>query len=408
DIKPANILIEEVSGKIYLADFGIARSDSSKTLTQTGLIMGTPNYISPEQVNGERIDSRSDIYAFGAMLYELITGGPIFSGNSSLEILYQHVNKEPPAMSQSVPNLPREIEFVVSKCLEKSPGQRFQSAEAMGDALDNKKAPSIYFRDRAARKSHRMLPRILAVILVVVAITSYFTLKDSSINEKSIDSNNSINSMSPRAKTPGAAKENGHSAGHSAGLSKKDTAKNKKKKTVPKSDKKKSPSATNSRMSENATAPGEVTQQLAGKVLFSAWPHGVEVWWEKNKLGDATQRFESAFPPGKYKFKFTLPGYTPQVKEITVLPNEIAKVHVKFLKYGFLSVSSNAPAQFFIDGEDCGSNLIHNKKLPIGKYTIKAVPIKNGFIGETKSVEVLQEKTEFVVFVLKKEGEIEK
>ncbi len=139
DIKPANIILEEEGDNIYLADFGIARSVSSQTMTETGSIMGSPYYISPEQIKGGAVDQRSDIYALGATLYELVTGKPVFSADSSEEILYKHVNSDPEQIGRVTPEISKRLKYIITRCLEKTPDKRFQNASEITEILSGRK-----------------------------------------------------------------------------------------------------------------------------------------------------------------------------------------------------------------------------------------------------------------------------
>ncbi|RME81633.1 MAG: serine/threonine protein kinase, partial [Planctomycetota bacterium] len=132
DIKPANIMVTK-RGHIKIMDFGLAKTKSHfASLTQSGDILGTPYYMSPEQAQGKTdIDERSDIYSLGVVLYEMITGIKPFKGDSSHVVLYKHIYESPLPPSQFVANLHLSLETIVLKCLEKDPSQRFQSAKEL-------------------------------------------------------------------------------------------------------------------------------------------------------------------------------------------------------------------------------------------------------------------------------------
>jgi len=133
DIKPANLIIA-TDGTLKVADFGIARIDTS-TLTQTGMVMGTPSYMSPEQCQGREIDHRSDLFSVGVVLYELLTGERPFGGSVEM-IAYKICNEEPRPPSQvSLRPLPPGLDGLVMKALAKAPEARFQSASAFHQAL---------------------------------------------------------------------------------------------------------------------------------------------------------------------------------------------------------------------------------------------------------------------------------
>ena len=132
DIKPANVIITH-DGAVKVMDFGIARAldGAQNTMTQTGTVMGTPQYLSPEQALGKPIDTRSDLYAVGCLLYELLTGRPPFVGETPLSVVYQHVQDEPRLPSQVSDTVPPELDGLVMRSLAKDPDDRFQSAEEM-------------------------------------------------------------------------------------------------------------------------------------------------------------------------------------------------------------------------------------------------------------------------------------
>ncbi len=132
DIKPANVMLTP-SGDVKVMDFGIARAiaDSSSTMTQTAAVVGTAQYLSPEQARGESVDSRSDVYSTGCLLYELLTGRPPFVGESPVSVAYQHVREHAPPPSSLDPELAPEIDAIVMKALTKTVEDRYQSAAAM-------------------------------------------------------------------------------------------------------------------------------------------------------------------------------------------------------------------------------------------------------------------------------------
>lgn len=132
DVKPANIMLTR-SGAVKVMDFGIARavSDGSATVTATAAVIGTAQYLSPEQARGEAVDARSDVYAAGCVLYELLTGAPPFTGDSPVAVAYQHVKEDARPPSESQAGLPRELDAIVLKALNKNPLNRYQSAAEM-------------------------------------------------------------------------------------------------------------------------------------------------------------------------------------------------------------------------------------------------------------------------------------
>ncbi|MFP5230388.1 MAG: serine/threonine-protein kinase [Acidobacteriota bacterium] len=134
DIKPTNVMIAE-GGVVKLLDFGIALTNLSAELTQPGYLLGSLNYMSPEQVNGSKATSRSDLYAVGVTLYELLTGRLPVTGNSAYEIMMGHVQQIPPPPHQVAPQIPVPLSDAVMLALVKDPAQRFASAEDFLRAL---------------------------------------------------------------------------------------------------------------------------------------------------------------------------------------------------------------------------------------------------------------------------------
>ncbi|MFJ2161604.1 Stk1 family PASTA domain-containing Ser/Thr kinase [Streptomyces sp. NPDC087856] len=132
DIKPANVMLTR-TGQVKVMDFGIARAmgDSGMTMTQTSAVIGTAQYLSPEQAKGEQVDARSDLYSTGCLLYELLTVRPPFVGDSPVAVAYQHVREEPQPPSVFDPEITPEMDAIVLKALVKDPNYRYQSADEM-------------------------------------------------------------------------------------------------------------------------------------------------------------------------------------------------------------------------------------------------------------------------------------
>src|ERR671929_1371949 len=129
DIKPHNVLVD-AEGRLKVTDFGIARAGASQ-MTEAGSIIGTAQYLTPEQAKGAPVDQTSDLYSVGVVLYELLTGAVPFSGDTPVEIAMKHLSSVPPAPSELRAEIPRDLDLVVMRALAKDPAERYQSADEM-------------------------------------------------------------------------------------------------------------------------------------------------------------------------------------------------------------------------------------------------------------------------------------
>jgi serine/threonine protein kinase/HAMP domain-containing protein len=139
DVKPGNIMLMDESKTVKVADFGICRMDNAgmeeTQRTQMGDVLGTPNYMSPEQVNGEKVDSRSDLFSAGVVLYKLLMGVVPFEGDSVITVAYKIAKTDPPPMSKMRPEIPLSLRRIVERSLKKQPDKRFQTGEEFAQAL---------------------------------------------------------------------------------------------------------------------------------------------------------------------------------------------------------------------------------------------------------------------------------
>ncbi len=135
DLKPNNVLIDEWDN-LYLMDFGLAKMlAASQNLTQTGAVLGTPAYMAPEQWRGGAVDARTDVYALGVIIYEMISGRTPFESDTPFTLMYKHLNEAPPTLRDSRPSLPQAVEDVIFKALAKDPEERYPSAGALAQAF---------------------------------------------------------------------------------------------------------------------------------------------------------------------------------------------------------------------------------------------------------------------------------
>ncbi|MEO8669830.1 MAG: protein kinase [Tahibacter sp.] len=162
DLKPANILLDR-DENAFITDFGVARSLGATGMTQSGIIVGTPEYLSPEQARGDRVDARSDLYAIGLIVYEMLSGRLPFSVGTPAETVMQRLVRSPPSLARSRPDLPHWLHAFVDRLLRLTPAHRFASANDALQALEQRRVP------RAPLNRRALLLGILAVSAVLAA-----------------------------------------------------------------------------------------------------------------------------------------------------------------------------------------------------------------------------------------------
>jgi eukaryotic-like serine/threonine-protein kinase len=182
DIKPHNVLIDH-DGRVRVTDFGIARAGTSD-ITETGSVMGTAQYLSPEQAQGRPVDARADLYAIGIVLYELLTGQVPFDADSPVTVALKQVSEMPVPPAELVPAIPPAIDAVVMRALEKDPDRRYQSADEFIAALDEARAapqvipppPPVVVEEERDR-NRWWLWLLIALALLAIAVGLYLTLR---------------------------------------------------------------------------------------------------------------------------------------------------------------------------------------------------------------------------------------
>lgn len=173
DMKPGNVMID-AEGKAFVMDFGLARSLALSGLTQTGAVLGTPHYMSPEQVSGQPVDARTDVYALGVILYQMLTGEFPFQGESTFEIMMQRVQKDPPSAHELNPEIPGYLRKILERCMEREPSLRYADADAVLADLDAQQVETNLFHQ--VRKRRKPIVRMAVGALLALIIVGGFWL----------------------------------------------------------------------------------------------------------------------------------------------------------------------------------------------------------------------------------------
>ena len=172
DLKPQNILIDQTD-TLYVSDFGLAKSlaPEASSMTRTGQLLGTPRYMSPEQVEGKEVDHRSDLYSLGLILFEMFTAEVPFRGESALQIMFQRVTAAPKDPRTLCPDLPDYLANIILKCLEKDPANRYQNAREILTDIEAQNAPEVSAPARTKTiKLPRSLPRSAWILASGIAL----------------------------------------------------------------------------------------------------------------------------------------------------------------------------------------------------------------------------------------------
>lgn len=181
DIKPQNVLLDAESGRALVTDFGIARTAEGGSLTATGMVVGTPAYLSPEQVTGEPSDHRADIYALGVMMYEMLAGQPPFTGATPTAVLMKRLGGPPPPLQSVRSDIPAPLADVVDACLATDPNERIQNAADIVRSITGHSPVSgghtTSTRLRVTKPKSNLLAGIAAGIVIVAAVAGYMAMK---------------------------------------------------------------------------------------------------------------------------------------------------------------------------------------------------------------------------------------
>jgi tRNA A-37 threonylcarbamoyl transferase component Bud32 len=422
DIKPANIIVEKATHKVYLADFGIARAESSQTLTQTGMIVGTPFYLSPEQIKGRKTDQRSDIYALGATLYELAAGEPPFKGDSPLEILYQHVNENARSLTKLVPTIDPVVQRIIVRCLEKDPGRRFQNAaeilamledgaDASGDAHFEK---TMLTADIRPRRGPAWKVAAALVFCAALACGVYFIWLNKTKSTPVAVKKEAATVVAPKTilkeePLPTPAAKQGEPAGNMAEDAATENA------TAAKMEiSRRAPSGAVQQKTgipakkdkeKEKTGAGEppaaaATRAIPGTIQFSSFPPLADVFLGAEKLGNTEQMFAREFPPGEYRFTFSISDYRSAEVRVTVVAGETTAAHFRFPPFRSFTITARPFGRVFIGVRDYGDTP-QTVRLAYGDYLVRIV--KDGYMSQERTIRIDAETKNSIFFELSKE-----
>jgi serine/threonine protein kinase len=181
DVKPSNLILDK-DDRLWLTDFGLARRQDDVTLSLTGMLLGTPRYMSPEHASAstKRIDHRSDLFSLGVTLYELLTHRPAFEGEAAHDVIHQILVDQPPPIRQLNPEVPKDFETIVMKCMAKEPEARYASADDLAADLRAlledrpiraRRASPIEQATRWIKQNQRSVSQMSTAVMMTLAIT---------------------------------------------------------------------------------------------------------------------------------------------------------------------------------------------------------------------------------------------
>ena len=376
DIKPANIMVDK-HGKVKILDFGLAKYKGVTPITRSGTTLGTPHYMSPEQVQGREIDHRSDIYSVGVVLYELLTGELPFQGYNEHAVLYAVVNEMPTPITKYQPDISENIQHVIDKALEKNVKSRYQRIEDIQAELKKEIHPKsrIYKPTKTldehepVKKKKSLLITSVSSFVVVMLIVLLLFLLNSDFHSGTSKVQDAKSSEQPIKES----KDN-----H-------DKPKKEEPKMVP-------PTI------ELKEKPSEAALTV-GALKVSSIPPGASLWLNGKQVGK-TPYLEKNLKTGQHQILVRLDGYDDFPSRVHVDAGQTTEVNAVLPElFGGLHIQSEPTgAEVFLNGQRAGATPYVKEKMKIDSYNI--VLKKEGYRNYSTSVTLKPKQTERIAGTL--------